>query len=387
MFSISRTMKLSCCVAVGLLVMSAGCASKHYVEGTSLDTGVTLPPGFHALKGHADPADGGDFYGPYPRFIFSERDKMVMVYVPTQTIMMGGGIGPDEVPAREVLVSHFYVDLHEVTNLQFDCMYRTYDQKHRGKKKGCPLTRMLCSPDPCAMYSLDERWMHTDGEYEDDCMDAWDCDREITCLYRKYWQPCVNDGHPVRNVTWREAWHYSRWATKELPSEAQWEAAARGSDRRVFPWGNEEISEVTRYLCNHRTGVEDFDGYEFTAPVLSYAAGVSPFGAYNMSGNVWEWCGDWYDPGRYAYPSSEDPASGLDRGPKPFGDRYYPNPWDKVIPEGRVGPMRGYTRAMRGGSFTNPIEMCRVDTRASAGPDVRQHNVGFRCVLVLPPEI
>ncbi len=381
----SRTSAVCLSLATaGLLVaLTAGCATTKYVDSVTVsEGGVALPEGFRPLKGHADPIVGGDFYGTYPRYIFSERDQMVMVYVPSQTITMGGGLGDDEVPARQVVVNHFYVDLHEVTNLQFDCMYRTY--KKGGSKSLCKM--LTC--DPCAVAGplSDNRWMGADKDYDDDCRNAWDCDRRVSCEYRRYWVPCVNDSHPVRNVSWREAWHYSRWAGKDLPSEAQWEAAARGNDRRIFPWGNQEQSETTRYLCNARTGVADFDGYEFTAPVLSYAAGVSPFGAYNMSGNVWEWCGDWYDPGRYAYPSDEDPPSGLQRGPLPFGDRFYPNPWDKDIPEARVGPMRGDARIFRGGSFTNPIQDCRVTARASAGPDSRQHNVGFRCILPLPPQ-
>ena len=100
---------------------------------------------------------------------------------------------------------------------------------------------------------------------------------------------------------------------------------------------------------------------------------------------MWEWCADWYDPGRYAYPSDEDPATGLDRGPRAFGDRNYPNPLAKDIREARVGPPVGAQRVIRGGSFTDPIQRCRVDARAAAGPGVRQHHVGFRCALPLPP--
>ena len=360
------------------LVAACGCCAAHRCE--ELPAGVELPAGFHALRGHANASDAGDNYEGWPRFIYSHRDRMVMVYVPSQTITMGGGTQPDEVPARQVHVEHFYVDLHEVTNIQFDCFRRN---------AGSTSTRSCLGPDAVLGHEAGNpiTWIDHETGYAGGCFNPWeDCGQGAICQYLSYWTPCVNDNHPVRNVSWREAWHYSDWAHKQLPSEAQWEAAARGDDRRIYPWGNQSQSEVTHYLCNCRTGRDDFDGYEYTAPVLAYAAGVSPFGAFNMAGNVAEWCGDWYDLGRYAYPSDEDPPTGLQRGPKPFGDRYYPNPWDKEFPDARVGPMRGSQRAIRGGSFADPIERCRVDVRSSAGPDVHQNNVGFRTILPLPPK-
>jgi len=323
--------------------MAVGCShhsplADHHAE---LPDGVVLPEGFAPLVGHYGTGNPDDDYMGWPRYIVSERDNMIMCYVPTQEFTMGGGLQVDEVPARTVVVNHFYIDLHEVTNSQFHQFARS--AKRHGAK--------ACNLDQ----------------------------------YKEYWIPGLNNNHPVRNVSWRQALAYAQWAGKCLPTEAQWEAAARGIDRRIYPWGNEDVSEVTRFLCNARTGLEDYDGYSYTAPVMNFAAGVSPFGVFNMSGNVWEWCDDYYDPGRYAYPSAEDPATGLERGPKPFGDSNYPNPLDKDIREARVGPLRGDERVIRGGSFADPIERCRVDTRAGARPDVHQNNIGFRCVLPLPP--
>jgi formylglycine-generating enzyme required for sulfatase activity len=302
---------------------------------------VQLPKGFCPLKGHAT-LDENDSYDGWPRYIVSSRDQMIMCYVPTQRILMGGGIQVDEVPPRHVVVNHFYIDLHEVTNGQF----------HKFAERA--------------------KW-HGASEQKID-------------QYRDFWTPGLNSSHPVRNVSWRQAGAYANRAGKALPTEAQWEAAARGSDGRVYPWGNDPVSEVTRFLANTRTGVEDYDGYAYTAPVMNFGGGVSPFGAFNMVGNVWEWCDDFYDPGRYAYPSSEDPATGLQRGAKPFGDENYPNPIEKDIREARVGPLRGDERVIRGGSFADPIERCRCDTRAGARPDTHQNNIGFRCVLPLPPD-
>lgn len=382
----------NCVLAVsGLAFLSAfGCCGSHrhcegIPAGEEMSGSTQLPDGFRPLRGHDNAQDGGDNYNGWPRFIFSQRDRMVMVYVPSQTFTMGGGTQPDEVPARQVRVQHFYIDLHEVTNIQFDCFRSTARFAGAAGSKSsrrCPL-------NPCGVLADDSgplAWVELEKSYPGACWSPWCCDQDPgqICKYLAYWTPCVNDNHPVRNVSWCEAWSYSNWSRKQLPSEAQWEAAARGDDRRIYPWGNQDQSEVTRYLLNARTARENFDGYEYTAPVLTYAAGVSPYGAFNMAGNVAEWCGDWYDLGRYGYPSDEDPPTGLQRGPKPFGDRYYPNPWDKDFPEARVGPMRGSERAIRGGSFTDPIDRCRVDVRWTAGPEVHQQNVGFRTILLLP---
>lgn len=339
---------ITCAVTAALALAASGCASSSAcstcqgcVDGrlgdarAELPEGVRLPAGFHPLAGHYSTDNAADHFNGWPRYISCDRDGMVMAYVPAQTILMGGGRDLDEVPPRQVVVQHFYMDIHEVTNKQYTCFARS-----AGGSAGSS--------------------------------------------YQDFYKPGYNDDHPVRGVSWYSAKAYAKWACKNLPSEAQWEAAARGDDRRLYPWGNDEQSELTRFLCNARTGRDNFDGYEYTAPVQNFSAGVSPFGIYNLSGNVWEWCADWYDPGRYAYPSSEDPATGLDRGAKPFGDANYPNPIDKHVRTDRVGPLTGDERAVRGGSFADPIENCRVDVRAGLRPGATQNNVGFRTILALP---
>lgn len=339
-------MAMAAVTAALIIIPLLGCSHQKCSlcdRSAELASNVELPEGFYPLKRHASLDDENDHYNGWPRYIVNARDRMVMCYVPSQRIVMGGGVMPNEVPARHVVVNHFYVDMHEVSNCQF----------YKFTKN------VRCCPCKCSC------------KYDQ---------------YKAYWTPGVNDSHPVRNVSWFQAHAYACWAGKCLPTEAQWEAAARGSDGRIYPWGNDSVSEVTRYLCNARTGIEDFDGYAQTAPVMNYAAGVSPFGVFNMSGNVWEWCDDNYDPGRYAYPSIEDPASTLERGPKPFGDEYYPNPLEKDIREARVGPLWGNERVIRGGSFVDPIERCRADSRSGARVGVHQNNIGFRCVLPLPPD-
>ncbi len=328
---------------LALVLPSIGCSHKNPLadRAAELPAGVELPAGFYPLKAHYVD-DAQDSYDGWPRYIVSPQDRMVMAYVPSQEILLGGGLKDDEVPARHVVVNHFYIDIHEVCNTQYHKFAKA--AKWRG---ACPLK-----------------------------VDA----------YEDFWVPGLNNADPVRNVSWREAHAYAKWAEKYLPTEAQWEAAARGSDGRLYPWGNDEVSEATRFLSNTQTDVDNFDGYAHVAPVMNFAPGVSPFGAFNMSGNVWEWCDDYYDPGRYGYPSSEDAPATLARGALPFGDSNYPNPLQKDIREARVGPLRGGEKVIRGGSYAEPIDGCRVDSRGGMGPETRRPNVGFRCVLLLPPQ-
>lgn len=367
---------MACALAV-ILASGSGCHCKDKQSmkiqpspmadyAATLPEGVSLPSGFYPLAGHYQPDSQDDSYNGWPRFIVSEKDDMIMVYVPAQTIVMGGGTGLDEVPARTVTVGHFYVDLHEVSNTQFNRFY-SLAVRHKDKDSSWEPEHPLRSNDPDYGGAMGRPW-------------------KVTRAFKDFWTPSVNNLHPARNVSWWEAASYCEWSGKQLPTEAQWEAAARGADRRVYPWGNQSTSEVTRYLCNSKTEKTNYDGYEYTAPVESFAGGVSPFGVYQMAGNVAEWCSDWYDPGRYAYPSTEDPPSDVIRGPKMFGDRNYPNPQDKDARDSRVGPLRGDQRTIRGGSFVDPIESCRVETRESARPDAHLKDVGFRCVLTLPAQ-
>ncbi len=164
--------------------------------------------------------------------------------------------------------------------------------------------------------------------------------------------------HPVTHVSWSDAQEFCAWTGKRLPTEAEWEYAARGGlEQRRFPWGD-ELTPEGAHLCNIWQGTFPShntvdDGYFGTAPVAAFPPNA--FGLYNVSGNVWEWCSDWFSPTFHVDGSTIDPA----------------------------GPPGGQAKVMRGGSYLCHRSYCnryRVAARSSNTPDSVTGNTGFRCV-------
>jgi formylglycine-generating enzyme required for sulfatase activity len=167
--------------------------------------------------------------------------------------------------------------------------------------------------------------------------------------------------HPVVHVSWNDARAYCEWSGTRLPTEAEWEYAARGGlVGTAFPWGD-DLEPGGQHRMNvfqgtfpaHDSGA---DGYVGTAPVDAFPP--NGFGLHNVTGNVWEWCADWYDAGYYARSPHTDPR----------------------------GPERGEARVMRGGSYLCHLSYCkryRVSARSASEPDSSAGNVGFRVVADL----
>jgi formylglycine-generating enzyme required for sulfatase activity len=183
----------------------------------------------------------------------------------------------------------------------------------------------------------------TVGQYQE-------CAQAGACRRARDYADFDHADQPAVGVSWDDASRYCKWAGKRLPSEAEWEKAARGTDGRVFPWGNaacgcacaiQEQRQV--YGCGH----------DATWPVGSAPKGASPYGALDMSGNVWEWVADWYAADYYKNSPREDPK----------------------------GPESGEKKVRRGGCFANIKNYLRASDRNFAPPETLSNSLGFRCAV------
>jgi formylglycine-generating enzyme required for sulfatase activity len=234
-----------------------------------------------------------------------------MVLIPAGPFVMGSDTGPaDERPAHEVTLAAFSIDRFPVTNAQFAEFLNAIGPVNQ---KG---ERLFDVDDPDArIHRVGQRW-RADRGYEN---------------------------HPVVEVSWPGARDYCAWLGKRLPTEAEWEKAARGIDGRRYPWG-EAPPDRTRAQFNA--------GWNETAPVGSFPAGASPYGVQDMAGNAWQWVSSAYRP----YPYRAD--------------------------DGREDMVAGPVRATRGGGHDSPAEEITTTQRGrtlSRNPRSGHHNIGFRC--------
>ena len=261
-----------------------------------------------------------------------------MVYVPVGEFAMGSSKGEgndDEHPQHTVYVSAFWIDQTEVANEQFARFVDAAGYSTDAERDGWGWDRI--GSDWQQIEGTD--WHHPDGP-ETNIVDRMN--------------------HPVVQVSWNDAHAYCQWAGKRLPTEAEWEKAARGTDGRAYPWGDAFDGSKLNFCdanCefDHKDSSAD-DGYRRTAPVGSYPAGASPYGAQDMTGNVWEWCQDWYGSGYYASSPQRDPQ----------------------------GPDSGSGRVLRSGSWDNGEWDVRAADRHANDPNDRHSSVGFRCVSLAP---
>jgi formylglycine-generating enzyme required for sulfatase activity len=264
-------------------------------------------------------------------------DGMIMVYVPDGDFIMGSNVGTaDEQPQHTVYLDAYWIDKTEVTNAMFALFVEATGYQTDAEGQGG--SWIFQGSGWSEVSGAD--WQHPRGSESD-----------LTGL----------DDHPVVNVSWNDAAAYCAWAGARLPSEAEWEKAARGMDGRTYPWGNQSPAGDLLNFADVNLGVNWAsrsvnDGYEFTAPVGSYPAGASPYGALDMAGNVWEWVNDWYSGTYYRGSPTSNP----------------------------VGPSTGNSRVLRGGSWNHDGSNLPSSIRLWNDPSAAIDNFGLRCSQSVP---
>ncbi len=305
-----------------------------------------------------------------------------MVYIPGGQYEMGAEgklTRPDEYPIHPVKVDGFWMDEHEVTNAQFREFveatgYITVAERapdwEELKKQLAPGTP---KPHDSLLVAGSLVFVGTQGPTNLNDYSQW-----WTWTPGADWQhPEGPDSHlkgkddyPVTHVCFYDAEAYCEWKGRRLPTEAEWEWAARGGLlNKRYPWGDEHV-EQGAYKCNSWQG--DFpydntkaDGFFLTAPIKSYPP--NGYGLYDMAGNVWEWCSDWYHADAYKLAQAE----GIQTNPK--GPKHSFHPAEPHSPK----------RVQRGGSFLCNDVYCasyRVSARMPGAPDTGMPHVGFRTV-------
>lgn len=305
-----------------------------------------------------------------------------MVWIPGGEFTMGSDSDlawPDEKPAHRVRVDGFWIDETEVTNAQFAKFVDATGYVTTAERAPTAEELLVQSPPgtppPAPELLVPGSLVFTPPDHAVplDNVAAWWTWTPGAC-WRHPEGPESNlqgrEQHPVVHVSWDDAAAYATWAGKRLPTEAEWELAARGGlDGAPYVWGPESVDDAESQ-ANLWTGTFPHentarDGHARTAPVRSYLP--NGYGLYDMAGNVWEWCSDWYVRDFYSQSSRTD-VTVNPRGPDHSQD-----------------PMRPFQsqRSQRGGSFLCNDSYCsryRPSARHGCTPDTGMSHVGFRCV-------
>lgn len=245
------------------------------------------------------------------------------------------GVQEDEQPQHSVYLDAYWIGQTEVTNTMYSVFTEATGYLTVAEREGWG----VC---------------YTDGGWEQVTQANW---------YQPQGPDSTIEGYenlPVVQVALEDAAAYCTWAGMRLPTEAEWEKAARGAQGQTYPWGNDAPSGVLLNFADQSLDVDwsldDInDGFVFTAPVGSFPAGAGPYGALDMAGNVWEWTSDWYSDSYYGNSPAQNPT----------------------------GPASGEWRVIRGGAWDS-VDYIRSAFRNAYDPQARFDNLGFRCVAPVP---
>jgi len=292
-------------VLLAVLAIGGGIGGYLMLKGGPTEPGVsaTAPAGIKA----------GTEKSKAFREIKHALDESVMVHIPAGEFIMGSDRFSAEEPIQSIYLDDYYMDKYPVSNKQFRNFVEATGYVTDAEKEGLGMVR------------IGRRWKKIEGA-------SWRKPDGLTSIDGQ-------DDHPVSQVSYNDAAKYCEWAQKGLPTEAQWEKAARGPEGNEYPWGNSEPNDT----------MANFDNIVgSTTAVGSYDKGQSFYGLHDMAGNVYQWCQDWY-------------ATGT-RQPK--------NP---------AGPDTGKERVIKGGSFIEGIESIRSANRDRYEPNYSSFLFGFRC--------
>jgi formylglycine-generating enzyme required for sulfatase activity len=259
-----------------------------------------------------------------------EQDGMVMVLIPAGTFIMGAAendfiSAPDERPRHEVRLSQFYMDKYEVNVEQYAAFLNRLGSYER------------------ACESVDCAWPKELAGYT-----SYLVRQDLGDGTVQYFPTTGFANYPINHVSWHGAKIYCESVGARLPTEAEWEYAARGTDDRIYPWGNIQPEP------GGDRAIFQSESYDDLMPVDALPNGASPFGIFGMAGSLWEWTADWYRETWYAESNISNPT----------------------------GPEMGFARVIRGGAwpFNNQSDRIRATNRSSLTPDFISSAVGFRCV-------
>lgn len=316
-----------------------------------------------------------------------KADHKGMVMIPAGEFTMGASDQDgraDEYPQHKVKLSGFWIDVTEVTNASFNEFVQatgyitTAERKPDWEELKKQLPQGTPKPPDSVLSAASLVFNPPKGINDlNNAAQWWKWQKGADWKHPQGPNSTIKgkDNFPVVQVSWDDAMAYCKWSGKRLPTEAEWEYASRGGiSNAIYSWGNEDIEKGTRkantWQGNFPVTNTGWDGFSGLAPAKKFSA--NGYGLYDMAGNVWEWCSDWYRPD------------------------YYKSIADKVILD-PAGPAKSYDpmepdapkRIVRGGSFMCHSSYCkgyRVSSRMKSSVDTGLENTGFRCVVSVDPK-